>query len=164
VDVLAANADPLTTWPDDAARLTAGRSSGRLTLLLLRLALDLASTLAGFGGWVLVECPVAPVCHACTARPAPTPHPRKADKTARFLDLETEREGSPTSVPLARVAWVAAEVAPGLPEHRRRSHRPSKGRPWPPGTEIPDDPHVRQRPGHLHGSGPVMFQRICAPP
>ncbi len=46
------------------------------------------------------------------SRPAPAPHPRKAAKTARFLDLETEREGSPTSVPLARVAGIAAEVAP----------------------------------------------------
>ena len=76
------------------------------SLWLLRLALAPASTLAGFRAWVLAECPVAP-----GRRPAPTPHPRKATKTARFLDLVTERHGSLASVPLAAVAGISAELA-----------------------------------------------------
>ena len=55
---------------------------GGLLLWLLRLALAPASTLAGFRAWVLAECPVAP-----GRRLAPAPHPRKATKTARFLNL-----------------------------------------------------------------------------
>ena len=67
---------------------------GGLALWLLRLALAPASTLAGFRAWVLEECPVAP---GRRGRPAPPPTrsrpgrarkavPRKATKTARFLD------------------------------------------------------------------------------
>ena len=66
---------------------------GGLLLWLLRLALAPASTLAGFRAWVLAECPVAP-----GHRRAPAPHPRKATKTARFLDLVTERHGSLASI------------------------------------------------------------------
>jgi hypothetical protein len=80
---------------------------GGLLLWLLRLALAPASTLAGFRAWVLAECPVAP-----GRRPAPAPHPRNATKTARFLDLVTERHGSLASVPLDRVAEIAATLAP----------------------------------------------------
>jgi hypothetical protein len=80
---------------------------GGLLLWLLRLALAPASTLAGFRAWVLAECPVAP-----GRRPAPAPHPRKATKTARFLDLVTERHGSLASVPLDRVAGISAALAP----------------------------------------------------
>ena len=56
---------------------------------------------------VLAECPVAP-----GRRPAPAPHPRKATKTARFLDLVTERHGSLASIPLGAVAGISAELAP----------------------------------------------------
>jgi hypothetical protein len=68
-----------------------------------------ASTLAGFRAWVLAECPVTP-----GRRPAPAPHPRKATKTARFLDLVTERHGSLASIPLNRVAGISADLAPQL--------------------------------------------------
>jgi hypothetical protein len=44
-------------------------------------------------------------------RPAPAPHPRKATKTARFLDLVTERHGSLAQLPLNRVAGIAATLA-----------------------------------------------------
>jgi len=82
---------------------------GGLLLWLLRLALAPASTLAGFRAWVLAECPVAP-----GRRPAPAPHPRKATKTARFLDLVTERHGPLASVPLNRIAGISADLAPQL--------------------------------------------------
>ena len=82
---------------------------GGLLLWLLRLALAPASTLAGFRAWVLAECPVAP-----GRRQAPAPHPRKATKTARFLDLVTERHGSLASIPLNRVAGISADLAPQL--------------------------------------------------
>src|SRR5271169_2454272 len=83
-----------------------------LILWLLRLALAPASTLAGFRAWVLAECPVAPGRRAPRPAPAPAParpgrgrgrDPRKATKTARFLDLVTERHGSLASIPLTRV-------------------------------------------------------------
>jgi hypothetical protein len=80
---------------------------GGVLLWLLRLALAPASTLAGFRAWVLAECPVAP-----GRRPAPAPHPRKATKTARFLDLVTERHGPLAPLPLHRVARIAATLAP----------------------------------------------------
>jgi hypothetical protein len=80
---------------------------GGLILWLLRLALAPASTLAGFRAWVLAECPVAP-----GRRRAPAPHPRKATKTARFLDLVTERAGPLASIPLDRVAGLSADLAP----------------------------------------------------
>ena len=46
------------------------------------------------------------------AGPAPAPHPRKATKTARFLDLATERHGSLARIPLDAVARISAELAP----------------------------------------------------
>ena len=61
---------------------------------------------------MLKECPVAPGCRAPGPRSAPAPHPRKATKTARFLDLVTERHGSFASIPLHRVAGISAELAP----------------------------------------------------
>ena len=82
---------------------------GGLLLWLLRLALAPASTLTGFRAWVLAECPVAP-----GRRPAPAPHPRKATKTARFLDLVTERHGPLASIQLNRVAGISADLAPQL--------------------------------------------------
>ena len=47
-----------------------------------------------------------------TTRPAPAPHPRKVTKTARFLDMATERHGSLASIPLHAVAGLSAERAP----------------------------------------------------
>ena len=94
---------------------------GGLILWLLRLALAPASTLAGFRAWVLEECPVAPGRRAPRPAPAPAParpgrgrgtDPRKATKTARFLDLVTERHGSLASIPLTRVAGISADLAP----------------------------------------------------
>jgi Protein of unknown function (DUF2637) len=82
---------------------------GGLLLWLLRLALAPASTLAGFRAWVLAECPAAP-----GSRRAAAPHPRKATKTGRFLDLVTERHGSLASIPLHRVAGISADLAPQL--------------------------------------------------
>ncbi len=93
---------------------------GGLVLWLLRLALAPISTLAGFRGWVLAECPVAP---GRRARPAPPPAasrpgrgrgtvPRKATKTARFLDLVTERHGPLAAIPLESTAPIASALAP----------------------------------------------------
>jgi len=87
---------------------------GGLALWLLRLTLAPASTLSGFRAWVLDECPVAPGRRARQLGPAPAPHPRKATKTARFLDLVTERHGSIASIPLNRVAGISADLAPQL--------------------------------------------------
>jgi hypothetical protein len=90
---------------------------GGLALWLLRLALAPASTLAGFRAWVLEECPVAPGRRACRVGPAPAPQPRKATKTARFLDMATERHGSLASIPLDAVAGISAELAPRVGLH-----------------------------------------------
>ena len=98
---------------------------GGLALWLLRLALAPASTLAGFRAWVLEECPVAP---GRRARPTPPPArtrprrgrrtvPRKATKTARFLDMAAERHGSLASIPLDAVAGISAELAPLIGLH-----------------------------------------------
>jgi len=78
-------------------------------LEVVRLALAPASTLAGFRAWILAECPSAP-----GRRPAPAPHPGKATKTARFLDLVTERHGPLAQLPLHRVAGISADLAPQL--------------------------------------------------
>ena len=91
-----------------------------LALWLLRLALAPASTLAGFRAWVLEECPVAPGRRARPAAPSARSSPRrgrktvprKATKTARFLDMATERHGSLASIPLNAVASISAELAP----------------------------------------------------
>ncbi len=63
---------------------------------------------------MLEECPVAPSRRARQLRPAPAPHPRKATKTARVLDLATERHGPLASIPLHRVAGISADLAPQL--------------------------------------------------
>jgi Protein of unknown function (DUF2637) len=108
-----------TTLAADAATPLA--ILGGLILWLLRLALAPASTLAGFRAWVLEECPVAPGRRAPRPVPPPAParpgrgrgtDPGKATKTARFLDLVTERHGSPASIPLHRVARISADLAP----------------------------------------------------
>ena len=92
---------------------------GGLALWLLRLALAPASTLTGFRAWVLQECPVAPGRRARPAPPAPAwpgrgkgTVPGKATKTARFLDLVTERHGSLASIPLDATAPIASALAP----------------------------------------------------
>jgi len=90
---------------------------GGPALWLLRLALAPASTLAGFRAWVIEECPVAPGRRAVSSRPAPAPRPRKATKTARFLDLVTERHGSLAQIPLGAVAGISTELAPQVGLH-----------------------------------------------
>jgi hypothetical protein len=91
---------------------------GGLMLWLLRLALAPASTLAGFRAWVLEECPVAPGRRAAGPAAAARPGrgrgavPRKATKTARFLDLVTERHGPLAAIPLNATAQIASTVAP----------------------------------------------------
>jgi len=90
--------------------------AGGLVLWLLRLALAPVSTLAGFRAWVVQECPVAPARRqAPGSRPASAPYPAEVPrpgKTARFLILVTERHGSLSSIPLERVAQIAADLAP----------------------------------------------------
>ena len=90
--------------------------AGGLVLWLLRLALAPVSTLSGFRAWVLEQCPVAPGRrHAPGPRPASPRHPAgvpRPGKTARFLILVTERHGSLASIPLDRVAGIAADLAP----------------------------------------------------
>ena len=90
---------------------------GGLALWLLRLALAPASTLTGFRAWVLAECPVAPGRRAPAPGPASAPPPRKVTKTARFLDLATERHGSFASIPLDAVAGISADLAPRVGLH-----------------------------------------------
>ena len=96
---------------------------GGLVLWLLRLAMAPASTLAGFRAWVLEECPVAPGRHALHLPVSPTPPPRpgrslrparvpRQTKTARFLDLVTERHGPLAAVPLDATAKIASALAP----------------------------------------------------
>ena len=93
---------------------------GGLILWLLRLALAPASTLAGFRAWVLEQCPVAPGRRAALPsvrdQPGQGPEtvPRKVTKTARFLDLVTERHGPLASIPLSRVAEISAALAPAV--------------------------------------------------
>jgi hypothetical protein len=107
---------------------------GGLLLWLLRLSLAPASTLSGFRAWVIDECPVAPGRRAATAQPAaparnrrprtrpPTPAAaagaaRPGTKTARFLDLVTERYGPLAGLPLADVSRVSSELAPAADLH-----------------------------------------------
>jgi hypothetical protein len=108
-------------FADDTATPLA--ALGGLILWLLRLILAPVSTLTGFRAWVLEECPIAPGRRA-TGTPIPTvlpprpvPAPRQAKvpsktKTARFLDLVTERHGPLASVPLDAVAQIASSLAP----------------------------------------------------
>jgi hypothetical protein len=67
---------------------------------------------------VLEECPVVPGRRAALpsapARPGQGREtvPRKATKTARFLDLVTERHGPLAAIALSRVAEISAALAP----------------------------------------------------
>jgi len=93
-----------------ARALTPGQATlGRAALWLLRLALAPASTLAGFRAWVLAQCPVTPA-----PQPAEVPRPTK---TARFLDLVTERHGPLAQVPLHATARIASALAPAADLH-----------------------------------------------
>jgi hypothetical protein len=109
-----------------AGEVTLLAMAGGVVLWLLRLTMAPASTLAGFRGWVLEECPVAPGRRA--ARPVPTVKPASTNtavslpsrgrgrqggtKTARFLALVTQRHGPLASIPLASVSRLSAAVAP----------------------------------------------------
>ena len=110
-----------STLTDDAAIPLA--ILGGLVLWLLRLAMAPGSTFAGFRAWVLEECPVAPGRRALRplVGPALLPRPGRSlrsarvprqTKTARFLDLVTERHGSLASVPLDVTAKIASALAP----------------------------------------------------
>ena len=99
-------------WPP--TRPPAGHPRRPAPVAAARLALAPASTLAGFRAWVLEQCPVAPGRRALKLGPAAVPRPGKATKTARFLDLVTERHGSLASIPLNRVAGISADLAPQL--------------------------------------------------
>ena len=105
-----------TTLKTAVAATTTSNGNGHLLLHIPKSA----HTLAGFRAWVLEECPVAP---GRRGRPAPPPTrsrpgrarkavPRKATKTARFLDMATERHGSLASIPLDAVAAISADLAP----------------------------------------------------
>jgi hypothetical protein len=101
---------------------------GRLALWILRLAIAPFSTLKGLRTWVIDECPVAPSRNS--ARPASAlsaPHiskvtalpaaakprgTRTGTKTARFLNLVTDRHGPLAALPLEAVAGICAETAP----------------------------------------------------
>ena len=68
---------------------------------------------------MLEECPVAPGRRVHRAPPSARSRPgrgrrtvpRKATKTARFLDRAAERHGSLVSIPLNAVAGISAELA-----------------------------------------------------
>ena len=96
---------------------------GGLILWLLRVGVAPISTLAGFRAWVLEKCPTAPgrraprppITSAPSPRPAPAPQPARQPhrtKTARFLDLVTQRHGPLASIPLDAVAQIASALAP----------------------------------------------------
>ena len=97
-----------------------------LLLWLLRLALAPVSTIAGFRGWVLDECPVAPGRHGrgisetpasqrAIAPPSVARRPdrrREGTKTARFLALVADRYGPLSAFSLTEVSRVSTELAP----------------------------------------------------
>jgi hypothetical protein len=100
---------------------------GGLALWWLRLALAPVSTLAGFRGWVVTECPVAPGRRANTghpalqalaaARPAVSPggrgrRPQPGSKTQRFLALVTARHGPLAQIPPGEVSPICTALAP----------------------------------------------------
>ncbi len=105
---------------------------GGTVLWLLRLVLAPMSTLAGFRGWVLEDCPVAPGRRARSrllagppARPGsgnltrpsassgrPGLGPFFGSKTAKFLALVIDRYGPLENFPISHVSRVCAELAP----------------------------------------------------
>jgi len=108
---------------------------GGLLLWTLRLAVAPVSTLSGFRGWVLEECPVAPGRRAAMGRqpmappaqiigsPSPAITGRSArrpssagngpaTKTQRFLALVVDRYGPLAKFPITNVSKVCSELAP----------------------------------------------------
>jgi Protein of unknown function (DUF2637) len=94
---------------------------GGLVLWLLRLVLAPRSTLAGFRGWVVDECPVAPGRRlaACPvpaiAAVPPARHQsngRGGSKTARFLGLVVDRHGPLADLAVGDVSPICARLAP----------------------------------------------------
>jgi hypothetical protein len=101
--------------------------AGGLVLWLLRLCVAPGSTLAGFRGWVLEECPVAPgrrvravesavVVPKSRAAIKPRSQPgsglRDGTKTARFLALVAEQHGPLTAIPVPAVSKISSALAP----------------------------------------------------
>jgi hypothetical protein len=145
---------------------------GGLALWLLRLALAPASTLAGFRAWVLAECPVAP---GRRGRPAPPPTrsrpgrarkavPRKATKTARFLDMATERHGSLASIPLDAVAGISADLAPLADLHPSAARAALRKAVLAAKNGAPDDHQARHRAGRRPSRGRVRHVGVPARP
>jgi Protein of unknown function (DUF2637) len=98
---------------------------GGLGLWLLRLVLAPRSTLVGFRGWVIEECPVAPGRRLAARRgpaiaavpPTRPPGTRPRDghvrsKTSRFLGLVVDRHGRLADVPVGEVSPICARLAP----------------------------------------------------
>jgi hypothetical protein len=99
---------------------------GGLGLWLLRLVLAPRSTLAGFRGWVVDECPVAPGRRLAPRRPQPasaavpgTRPParrgrdaRAGSKTSRFLGLVVDRHGPLADLPVREVSPICGRLAP----------------------------------------------------
>jgi hypothetical protein len=100
---------------------------GGLLLWWLRLALAPVSTLAGFHGWVVAECPVAPGRRVVAARavvpaiiagrPAASRGSsgrgsRPGSKTQRFLALVAEQHGPLAQIPPGEVSPICTAVAP----------------------------------------------------
>jgi len=114
---------------DEATPLTI---IGGMLLWSLRLVLAPVSTLAGFRGWVLDECPVAPgrrvrprlltgpASRLSSGKPItrspgsdrPELDPLFGTKTSRFLALVIDRYGPLADFPISRVSRVCAELAP----------------------------------------------------
>ncbi len=107
---------------DDGPDLLA--ALGGVALWLLRLALAGRSTLRGFRGWVIEECPVAPGRRAAPALPAP---PATTTAQARPPRRRARKAGAPTkrdlliqraqerrdlaSMPLGEVSKLASALA-----------------------------------------------------
>jgi hypothetical protein len=97
---------------------------GGLLLWLLRLVLAPRSTLAGFRGWVIEECPVAPGRLAPSRAPALPAVPvvrrqrtgrrdkREGSKTSRFLGLVVDRHGPLADLSVREVSPICARLAP----------------------------------------------------
>ena len=92
---------------------------GSVALWLVRLALALASTLAGFRRWVIGRCPVAPASQNTALRahrqpqaltPPPAPKPAGPGKQARLLALAAQRNDLAV-IPLRSVSKIATALA-----------------------------------------------------
>jgi hypothetical protein len=94
---------------------------GGLLLWLLRLALAPASTLAGFGAWVLAECPSPPAAGRAASEEGDQdgPVPGSSYRTARVSRLHPAH---PRRLDQRRPG------PPARPEHRSRPDRPAQSR------------------------------------